>query len=188
MDEIKVNPVLGTMRKCGNQCGIQEINDTCYGICGAFSGVSNSLMVDPDCAKQCAALVDDEREKMYGVRKCNHQAPERPVLWDRAPHYIPQLAKQHGGGLAGKLNELEKVCEDMCVKTSDNPVVVSKCKENCRTDAGAIVGVKKVRFEGYENDSRNDKDCDKGVCAPWIIGVIVVVLVIAGLLAIRNQK
>jgi hypothetical protein len=130
---MKINPVRATLLKYkdGN-CGLQAINDTCFGICAAFNGVENSQTIDPSCAKSCEELIESRRIAKFGVGSCDHQAPYRPVVWDQVPHYLPQLLKKIPDSRKAK-----QVCMKMCDERVPN--MDTDCKINCETDYNAIV-------------------------------------------------
>jgi hypothetical protein len=51
----KIDPVKATCMKYTNKDhGIQGLNDTCFGICAAFSGTNDVYNMDPACSKSCA--------------------------------------------------------------------------------------------------------------------------------------
>lgn len=127
-----INPVKATCQKYGkNYDGIQAINDTCFGICGAFSGTNDVYNMDRKCTSQCEKLVEERRHVLYGVGSCDHQTPYRPVLWGQVPRYVPILIRR------GKdKEEARMICKKLC--EGNIPLLKAECKEKCDLDASAV--------------------------------------------------
>ncbi len=129
---VKINPVRATCMKLkGTNHGLQEINDTCFNVCAAFSGTNNAYDVEPWCAKMCENLVEERKKQQYGVGSCDHQAPYRPVIWDQVPHFVPRLLEQ-----GVPLTQLKSTCKKLC--NSQVPNLSLECHETCDTDFNAI--------------------------------------------------
>jgi hypothetical protein len=139
----KVNPVKATRMK-GN-IGIQEMNDTCFSICGAFSGTNNAYDMDPACSKSCADLIEQKKYEVYGVGSCDHQVPYRPVLWGQVPSFIPGLLRS-----GYDPDSALKICKEKCKNINNN----LECIEVCDRDYNAI--------EGYVNTPKEQKMTLKG--------------------------
>lgn len=126
----KIDPVQGTCIK--KNAGLQEINDTCYGICAAYSGTVNTYDMDPECSKACEDLIERKKYELFDVGTCDHQAPYRPVIWNDIVHYIPGLLN------AGNTpKEALKKCNEQCEKYMGN--LTEECKEACLVDYSSIV-------------------------------------------------
>ena len=128
----KIDPVKATCKKYKDSVpGIQGINDTCFGICSAYSGSQNNYNSDPQCAQSCTELVEQRKMQIYGVGSCDHQAPYRPVFWMQTPRYVPQLLKK---GL--KPEEALSECKRLCRINVRN--LDMECIDNCIVDYDAI--------------------------------------------------
>lgn len=127
-----VNPVKATcMKYSGKDHGIQGLNDTCFGICAAFSGTYDTFAMDPKCSQSCADFIEQRKHEMFGVGSCDRQVPYRPVAWQQVPRFVPRLLKK---GM--KVEQARQTCKNMC--ESAVPLLVSECKEKCDLDANAI--------------------------------------------------
>lgn len=143
----KIDPVkaTSTFYKSGG-CGINAMNDACFGVCAAFKGTDNNWNLDPNCELQCEKLIEVMRENTYGMDWCDHHAPMRPVNWDQAPHFFPDMFNRTKN-VETALRECEKRC-----KGTPYP---EQCSQNCKLDSYAVVPVK----EGYDtNDSDSNDD------------------------------
>jgi hypothetical protein len=127
----KVNPVKATCIKYpGTKQDLIDINDTCFGICAAFSGTTDVFNMDPACSKACTEFVEQRKREIFGVGSCDHQAPYRPVIWDQIPRFVPQLLQK---GLP--LSEAKRQCMQMCKNV---PMLDLECMELCTLDANAV--------------------------------------------------
>lgn len=127
----KVNPVKATcMKYPGKSQDLQNINDTCFGICAAFSGTTDVFNMDPACSKSCTDLVEKRKKEIFGVGSCDHQAPYRPVIWDEIPRFIPRLVNK---GIP--LQEAKRQCMEMCKNV---PMLDRDCMDMCTLDANAV--------------------------------------------------
>jgi hypothetical protein len=53
--------------------------------------------------------VEKRKHEVYGVGRCDHQAPYRPVIWDNIPFHVPKLVK------SGKSpEEALQLAKEMC--------------------------------------------------------------------------
>jgi hypothetical protein len=130
--QYKINPVKATCMKFqGTEHGLVGINDTCFGICSAFSDCINTYDMNKQCSQACDAFVEKRKREIYGVGRCDHQAPYRPVIWEQFPRYVPQLLKK---GLSP--DQAKEQCMKLCDK--NNALVASECKEMCVLDRNAI--------------------------------------------------
>lgn len=127
----KIDPVKATCLKYGkNYKGIQGLNDTCFGICAAFSGTYDTYNMDPNCSKSCEDLIEMRKHEIYGVGSCDHQVPYRPVYWEQIPRYVPMLLKN------GKTpKQAKQMCEKLCLNSN----LKIECLENCNLDFNAII-------------------------------------------------
>lgn len=174
----KINPVKATLQKYENEdCGIHALNDTCFGICGAFSGTNDVYNMDPDCTKACEVLINDARIKKYGVGICDHQAPYRPVLWEQVPHYFPGILNR---GYEPKT--ARKMCLAKCQKMMPGS---DECVSNCNTDFNAVVYYPKLESSIVESDTGNKKS--KNNTPLYIsLGVLLLLIMIPFLLRRKN--
>lgn len=128
----KINPVKATcIRYKDDENSIQGLNDTCYGICAAFSGSQNVYMIDPDCAKSCQDFIEKKKKDIFGVGSCDHQTPYKPVIWNQVPRFVPKLLQK---GLT--VEQSREQCKVMCDKST--PMLAAECREYCDVDANAV--------------------------------------------------
>lgn len=128
MSNYLINPVRAACMKSSNSNanGIQGYNNTCFGVCAAFSGTYDTYAMDPQCTKACEEFIEKKRHEIYGVGSCDHQVPYRPVFWGQVPHYVPILLKK-GETPDNALN----VCKKLCGTNQE-------CKDECYIDYTAI--------------------------------------------------
>ena len=107
---------------------VNGINNTCYDVCGAFSGVGDSWQIPDDCAKNCMECVSNIKASMCR-NDCDYKAPRRPPIFNQTPHYFPNLLEQ----TKDPAQALHK-CMKLCEKTS----YPGECKETCRVDMSAV--------------------------------------------------
>jgi hypothetical protein len=172
---MKINPIKGTFWKDDNiqELGMQGLNDTCFGICTAFSGSNNAWEIDPHCAKACEALIEDKRYSMYGVGHCDHQAPYRPQIWNQNGRYLPKLLKKHSPQSA--LQHCKQMCNDIMNGNQE-------CINNCEVDYHSIVQ------EEFQHKPKNPlktppppppkKKLSAGEIAGIIIGILIAIALI----------
>jgi hypothetical protein len=142
---VRINPVKGTCWKYqGRDYGIQGLNDTCFGICAAFSGTNDVYSMDPDCSQACTNLIEERKVQIFGVGSCDHQVPYRPVIWEQVPRYVPSLLKK---GLTPE--EALQGCLNMCQKHN----LAEDCQEKCQIDYHSI--------EQYDDKQYDDKNSAK---------------------------
>lgn len=150
----KIDPVKATCMKYENKNhGIQGINDTCFGICAAFSGTNDVYNMDPECSKSCVNLIEKRKKEIFGVGSCDHQVPYRPVIWQQIPRYIPTLLKNGESKQQSKLK-----CFSMCEQYVPN--MVSECKESCILDYNAIVDEPYISQSLLKNENNNIQDSE----------------------------
>ena len=192
MDRIKINPVKATCMKCGDdvkKCGIQELNNTCYSICAAYSGTYDPYNMDQECAKACKALVEKKKLSEFGVGTCDHQQPYLPVIWDQYPHFVPQLLR---GGL--NPDEALKKGKELCRKNVPN--LAAECIEACVTDYNAIesydlherIPESNCGVKSKENFSLKEGTENKWVRIGVIIGAVVIIVSVVAFFWKRNRK
>lgn len=92
--KIKINPVKAVTNLGYAKRDIIGPSDKCYSICSAFSSGDDAYNIDKDCAKECDSFVEKRRREVYGVGRCDHQAPYRPVIWDNIPNLVPKFVKK----------------------------------------------------------------------------------------------
>lgn len=176
---IKVNPVKATCWKYqGIDHGIQGINDTCFGICAAFSGTNDAYNSDPKCTQACEDLVEKRKIEIFGVGSCDHQVPYKPVIWQEIPRFVPQLLRQ-----GYSVEDSKERCLKMCEETS----LVNECRENCLLDYHAIevdksvpmIGKEPIKINSIEGfKSSNGKQQDSSVWGKIIFGTLLFALLI----------
>jgi hypothetical protein len=164
----KINPAKATVEYCAKtgQCNLQEINDVCYGVCGAYSrDVGNVYNISEDLASSCADLLEVRKKEIYGEGgSCNHQGPLRPVLWNQCPRFVPMLLRK---GLEPQ--QALQVGKQMCQEIRG---LENECMDNCDLDYSAIedykpatkpaVKQRKVRFsEGKLEENPGEKPAEK---------------------------
>lgn len=127
-----INPVKATCIKYKDrEKSIQGMNDTCFGICAAFSGTFDTYAMDPKCTQSCVDLIEAKRHELFGVGSCDHQTPYRPVAWGQVPRFVPNLVKN---GM--NPDEAKNVCYNLCSQKVPN--LVRECQETCDLDRNAI--------------------------------------------------
>jgi hypothetical protein len=126
----RLNPVRAVKKLGYSKRDIIGPSDKCYSICAAYSSRDNAYNITPDCEKQCKDFVEKRRYEVYGVGRCDHQAPYRPVIWDNIPRYVPLLLKD-GKSPEQVLEEAKK----MCMKV---PNLYNECVDMCNLDYDAI--------------------------------------------------
>lgn len=138
-NEYTINPVKATLQKYGkNYDGIQALNDTCFGICAAFSGTSNTYNMDKFCEKQCSEMIENEKYRLFGVGSCDHQVPYKPVIWEQVPRYVPSLIKKGQDKETARLK-----CKQLC--DINVPLLKAECKDKCDLDANAVQSQSNVK-------------------------------------------
>lgn len=160
----KLNPVKATcMKYDGKEHGIQGINDTCFGICAAFSGTNDVYDMDPECSKACVALVEKRKHELFGVGSCDHQVPYRPVAWGQVPRFVPNLLSKGTDVITAK-NQCMRLCESV-------PNLKEECQDKCILDSNAVEPI----VENYSNVKGlivAPTDEDKQVKASPIRGIL----------------
>jgi hypothetical protein len=173
----KINPVKATCIKyTGRENAIQGLNDTCFGICAAFSGTYDTFAMDPKCTQSCTDFIEQRKRDIFGVGSCDHQVPYRPVAWEQIPRYVPKLLKNKGM----RVEEARKVCKRLCSKQV--PFLATECQETCDLDANAV--------EEYEippppqpvqvvRDNKIEEEKTKHPIIFWtILAIIIIILAI----------
>lgn len=147
MSDFQIDPVkAAVMAHKNGDCDIHYLNDTCYSVCAAFQGGDSAWEVNPECAQQCEKLVECSRRSQYGMPKCDHRRPDRPVLWDQTPHYFPELYKQ---------TRNVKKALDACNAKCEGDRLPNQCKQNCRIDSYAVNDPVAKVIEGYRHYQRH---------------------------------
>ena len=183
----KINPVKATCLKYGKDYrGIQGLNDTCFGICAAFSGTYDTYAMDPKCSKSCEELVEQRKHELFGVGSCDHQVPYRPVFWDQVPRYVPMLLRK------GKTPEMaKKLCFDYCLKSS----LKQECFDKCNLDFNAIEQYEtqndenKYELEKKEKSMANLKEEEKSHSSIfWVIMILIIFLFLVAVVVILSKS
>lgn len=169
MSTYLVNPVKATCQKYANSStkGIQGYNDTCFGICAAFSGTSDTYAMDPQCSKACEDLIERKKHELYGVGSCDHQVPYRPVFWGQVPRYVPVLLNR-GETPEDSLNKCLQLCQTSNLK--------EECGEACVVDFNAIEEYKReIPQEDKPVEKKKEQNNDS------LIIIIIILSIIASL-------
>ena len=126
----KINPVKAVTNLGYAKRDIIGPSDKCYSICAAFSSGDDAYNIDKECAKQCDEFVEKRRREVYGVGKCDHQAPYRPVIWDNIPMLVPKFVKK------GKSpEEALQLAKEMCKNV---PNLCNECVDLAQLHYNAI--------------------------------------------------
>ena len=126
----KINPVKAVTNLGYAKRDIIGPSDKCYSICSAFSSGDDPYNIDKECAKQCDQFVEKRRREVYGVGKCDHQAPYRPVIWDNIPMLVPKFVKK------GKSpEEALQLAKEMCKNV---PNLCNECVDLAELHYNAI--------------------------------------------------
>lgn len=176
-----VNPVKATCMKYAKSPtnGIQGYNDTCFGICAAFSGTYDTYAMDPQCSKACENLIEQKKHELYGVGSCDHQVPYRPVFWGQVPHYVPVLLKR-GETPENSLNKCLKLCE-----TSN---LVQECRDACVVDFNAVEPFESKGKEEEKPQKKEEKEREEKNDNNTIIGIVILIFVILVALSVFLRK
>lgn len=189
----RLNPVKATCMKYGDrptQYGIQGINDTCFGICAAFSGTNDVYDMDPACSKACTDLVEKRKHELFGVGSCDHQVPYRPVVWGQVPRYVPLLVKK-----GAPKEQAKQICMKMCEGV---PNLVKECQDHCILDSNAVEEMVKEDFIAEDKivsptDDYGPVKASMGAPAspsyvvPILVAIVVAILVIFLLVRYNNN-
>lgn len=141
----KINPVKATCENLDSLDGIQAVNENCFGICAAFSQTYDTFEMDPNCVASCEKLVEQKRKEMFGVGRCDHQAPYRSVFWGQVPRYIPTLLKQ-----GYDLETAKMKCNELCENV---PNLSAECKAKCKLDSDAVE-IPKIEQKSIKSESQ----------------------------------
>ncbi len=132
----QINPVQAVRKMLGNgYCGINKANELCYEVCAAFQGDNiDANLVPKECGKECEKMINDLRMQKWGLTKCEHAGPWKPLIRD-GPVFFPKLYSDsfRDGGTGDKEGALRE-CEKMCKDT----VYPGECKERCLLHSYAI--------------------------------------------------
>lgn len=178
----RLNPVRAVKKLGYSKRDIIGPSDKCFTICAAYSSRDNAYKIERECEKQCEEFVEERRNEVYGVGRCDHQAPYRPVIWDNIPHYVPLfLAK-------GKSpEEALEMSKKMCAKV---PNLYNECVDMCNLDYDAIETYDNVKTEGsrpktevYDKEKRREND--KVMLMATVLGGVVL---LSGIIYFMNLK
>ena len=124
----RVNPASATKKYCEMKggCGIQEINDICFGVASAFNGNCNVWDIPESYAQNCNELVNEARKTLFDADRCDHQTPYRPLVLNRTRQF-PRLYA-HSGNIQQALRECIQNCDSI------------ECQKNCYIDSYAVSG------------------------------------------------
>lgn len=180
---IDINPVRATLQKCdGQNCGIQEINDTCYGICGSYSQTFNNYDMSPACSNQCANLVEAKKLSQYSVGNCDKQTPYLPVFWTNAYRYFPKFLQK-----TKNPRQSLQLCFQSCATSAPHP---NECIDDCKLDYSALTSPSKRQFENNRTLQTSTKTNPFHNVGLWIgvgvLGLVILLVIVFGILS-RNQ-
>ena len=183
----KINPVkaITNMYKSGD-CGIQTVNNACYGICASFNGSNNNWIISPECESQCEKLVNKMRVGKYGVGFCDHHAPNRPVNWGQVPSFFPKNFNECGDVKKALL---------LSYKDCENTGLPEECKNKALLDSLAVEQynqVNQVNQKDTNNNSQNNvsnyEKANPLVFWLFFIGATVLVAIVLFIIAKTLQK
>ena len=126
-----LTPSDATIQYCNkkNGCELNEVNDMCYSLSSAWNDNCNAWDIPYTDAKGCELLVNEYRYKTFGVGKCDHSYPNRPLL-KRSLHFFPDIFKKN--------NDKEKAlfeCRIKCNFVQDK----QECRDNCLNDSSIVI-------------------------------------------------
>jgi len=148
---VKINPVKATRAKYeSSDCQMADVNNTCYEICAAFSGTTDPYNMDPACTKACDDYIEQRRLTLYGVGWCDHHAPNKPVIWNQVPNFVPNLVRK---GVSP--NQALQQGMEMCAKYV--PTLVEECKNKCQLHYNAIEQYEKVASPNSSTNKKTSK-------------------------------
>jgi len=175
----KINPVKATCEKYkdkeNSNFGIIGLNDTCFGICSAYSGTNDIYSIDPQCAKSCEDFIEKRKHEIFGVGSCDHQVPYRPVIWEQYPRNFPKLLKEFEPNTA-----LQK-CYELC--DTKSPHYSAQCRNDCLLDYNAVEMIDEPNLQNIRVNSikpiRSDSTIEfKATYNPFVMLAIFVIFVL----------
>lgn len=167
---VKINPVKAICTKFQPDCDIVEANDACYEICAAFSGTTDPYNMNPECTKMCDNYIEELRIMNFGVGRCDHQTPHKPVIWNQVPNYVPQLIRD-GRSPQDALQQGLKMCAQHV------PTLVNQCQDKCRLHYAAIEQYKPVGPKFTAKPPKHDKK--KALSVVWLVVVVLLAIMIS---------
>lgn len=182
----KINPVKATCKgKTYDEQGIQELNDTCFGICASYSDTVDTYGMDPNCTKACVDLIEQRKLKQFGVGSCDHQVPYRPVIWEQFGRYFPKLLKQ---GLNPK--DALFSCKRLCKEKS--PLVAEECQEACMLDYNALDNIDELNGsnrmqERYSGGNLSNEDCNNLSLCSALVFLLSIICVISFMYFLKKK-
>lgn len=160
--DITISPSTTVKNFCSAKpegCGIQELNDTCFGVASAYSNNVNAWDVPQLYADDCNKLVNDARYAIYGVGKCDHQAPRRSLLIRNHPRRFVEYYRQ--------LQD-----PTVALNTCINGCSTLQCQDECRLDASAL----STRIESYAPILRENYTSSSYL--QWLVALAIIIAVI----------
>jgi hypothetical protein len=120
---MNIDPVKAVCQKydCVKTDDIQNLNDACYSICGAYNIKS--------CEKDCEVFIEKQRKRIFGVGYCDHQTPHKPVYWNQVPRYVPGLLRS---------GDDVQIARDKCKQMCSTQRLANECSQYCDLDADAV--------------------------------------------------
>jgi len=178
-----INPVKATcMKYSGRDHGIQGLNDTCFGICAAFSNTYDTYAMDPKCSQSCTEFIEQRKHEIFGVGSCDHQVPYRPVAWKQIPRFVPRLLQK-----GHRVDQARQICKNMCAKAV--PLLTAECQETCDLDANAVEEyhppAKIVAPPAKKLDVQKEEK--KHPVIFWILLAVILLIVIASIYAYKRR-
>lgn len=172
----KINPVKAVTRMFKEEgCGINTVNDACFGICSAFNNSNNNWMISSDCAKQCETLVNDMRIGKWGLGWCDRHRPDRPVKWVQVPSYFP--------GYFRETKDVKKALA-LSYKKCETTSLPQECKNKALLESYAVEKLpsprtKLVRGVNTDDDGNPTSDYEKANPVVFWVGFILAAILIA---------
>lgn len=169
----KINPCKACLEKF-DRGDVNNINNCCYDTLTAFSNSTSVNSVrGTEQAKNCIECVGNAMRDI-GRNYCNLQLSPPPI-WNQVPHYFP--------GYLDNGHSVEDA-RNLCLKKCDSlPNTSIACKENCVTDASAVVEER----ETYQA-------CKKKNVSPFYIGyfatniIVITIVVIAFIISLARNN
>ena len=157
-----INPLKSICLKYKNKdVGINELNDTCYGICASFNKTNDLYQIDRNCSKICEELVNSKKDDY------EKQTPYKPIIWQQIPTYIPDLLKK---GI--HKNQLLIECKKLCKNNLE-------CKEKCELDFNAIENYTEIVSKtSNEANNYNETTYNKNRNFYYLLFLIPIIIIV----------
>ena len=157
---IEINPCNDCIKKYQNgNCDIRNVSDCCYSTLAAFAGetsmnaVRNGNESDDKGLQNCLECTQQFIKGM-GRTPCDLRV-EPPPLWNRTPHYFPELLKRNNMDY----DMAKKICMDECKNTR----FPNECMSNCETDYNAVEKFKTHKSVSFADQLEQNSDSNNNV-------------------------